>query len=41
MIDIDNFAHLAKCLPGRVEQRNRDATRIVVPLIEELAAAWR
>jgi alkaline phosphatase isozyme conversion protein len=41
LVDIDNIAHLDKCLPGRVEQRTRDAMRIMVPLIEELAEVKR
>ncbi len=41
LIDIDNGAHLDKCLPGRLEQRTRDAMRIMVPLMEELAEVKR
>jgi alkaline phosphatase isozyme conversion protein len=38
--DIDNRAHLEASLPaGRVDERTRDAIRILVPLVKELAGA--
>lgn len=40
LVDIDNRAHLEASLPpGRVDERTRDAIRILVPLVEELAGA--
>ena len=40
LVDIDNRAHLEASLPaGRVEERTRDAIRILVPLVRELSAA--
>ena len=39
LVDIDNRAHLEASLPaGRVDERTRDAIRILVPLVKELAA---
>jgi len=38
LVDIDNRAHLEASLPaGRVDERARDAIRIMVPLVKELA----
>lgn len=38
LVDIDNRAHLEAVLPpGRVDERTRDAIRILVPLVKELA----
>lgn len=38
LVDIDNRAHLEASLPaGRVDERTRDAIRILVPLVKELA----
>lgn len=37
LVAIDNITHLDAALPGRVEQRARDAMRILIPLVEELA----
>jgi len=40
LVDIDNRAHLEASLPaGRVDERTRDAIRILVPLVKELAGA--
>jgi alkaline phosphatase isozyme conversion protein len=40
LVDIDNFAHLTASLPpGRIEERARDAVRIMIPLVQELAGA--
>jgi alkaline phosphatase isozyme conversion protein len=40
LVDIDNRAHLEASLPaGRVDERARDAIRILVPLVKELAGA--
>jgi alkaline phosphatase isozyme conversion protein len=40
LVDIDNRAHLEASLPtGRVDERTRDAIRILVPLGKELAGA--
>lgn len=40
LVDIDNGAHLeANLPPGRVDERARDAVRILVPLVGELALA--
>jgi alkaline phosphatase isozyme conversion protein len=40
LVDIDNRAHLEASLPaGRVDERARDAIRILVPLVRELAGA--
>lgn len=39
LVDIDNIAHLEASLPpGRVDERTRDAIRILVPLVKELAS---
>jgi alkaline phosphatase isozyme conversion protein len=40
LVDIDNRAHLEASLPaGRVDERTRDAVRILVPLVKELSTA--
>lgn len=40
LVGIDNRAHLEASLPpGRVDERTRDAIRILVPLVKELAGA--
>ena len=40
LVDIDNRAHLEASLPaGRVDERTRDAIRILVPLVRELSGA--
>lgn len=40
LVDIDNRAHLEASLPpGRIDERTRDAIRILVPLVKELAGA--
>jgi alkaline phosphatase isozyme conversion protein len=40
LVDLDNRAHLEASLPpGRVDARTRDAIRILVPLVKELAGA--
>ena len=42
LVDIDNRAHLeANLPPGRVDERTRDAIRILTPLVAELAGAKR
>lgn len=42
LVDIDNRAHIeANLPPGRVDERTRDAVRILVPLISELAGVKR
>jgi alkaline phosphatase isozyme conversion protein len=42
LVDIDNIAHLEASLPpGRFEARTRDAVRILLPLVEELAGVKR
>lgn len=42
LVDVDNIGHLEASLPqGRVEERTRDAVRILLPLIEELAGVKR
>ena len=42
LVDIDNRAHLeANLPPGRLEERARDAVRILVPLVSELAGVKR
>jgi alkaline phosphatase isozyme conversion protein len=42
LVDIDNRAHLEASLPpGRVDERTRDALRILTPLMAELAGVKR
>jgi alkaline phosphatase isozyme conversion protein len=42
LVDIDNRAHLEASLPaGRVDERTRDAIRVLVPLVKELSGATR
>ncbi len=42
LVDIDNRAHLeANLPPGRVDERTRDAMRILTPLVAELAGVKR
>lgn len=42
LVDIDNRAHLEASLPpGRVDERTRDALRILTPLVSELAGVKR
>jgi alkaline phosphatase isozyme conversion protein len=42
LVHIDNRAHLEASLPpGRVDERARDAIRILLPLVRELAEAGR
>jgi alkaline phosphatase isozyme conversion protein len=42
LVDIDNRAHLEASLPpGRLDERTRDAVRILTPLVSELAGVKR
>ena len=38
-VRLDNQQHIDKALPGRIEHRNRDVMRIMLPLVKELAKA--
>lgn len=40
-VRLDNQQHIDKCLPGRIERRNRDLMQIMLPLVKELAKAGK
>lgn len=40
-IKLDNIQYIDQALPGRIDRRNRDVVRIMLPLVKELAKAGK